>query len=54
MEARSTDVDRTLASAYSHLAGLYPPTDDEKFKEDIDWQPIPVHTVANPNDHVSS
>lgn len=42
---RSTDVDRTLDSAYSNLAGLFPPTGDEMWNDKISWQPIPVHTV---------
>ncbi|XP_054734328.1 prostatic acid phosphatase [Anastrepha obliqua] len=42
---RSTDIDRTLASAMSNLAGLYPPVGNEIWNKDIAWQPIPVHTI---------
>uniref|UniRef100_A0A5S6R2S9 acid phosphatase n=1 Tax=Trichuris muris TaxID=70415 RepID=A0A5S6R2S9_TRIMR len=42
---RSTDSDRTLASAYCNLAGLFPPTKDQIWNSMIYWQPIPVHTV---------
>lgn len=39
---QSTDYDRTLMSAQANLAGLFPPThDDEKWHDEIQWQPIP-------------
>ncbi|XP_021935195.1 prostatic acid phosphatase isoform X2 [Zootermopsis nevadensis] len=49
---RSTDVDRTLMSAASNLAGLYPPEGDQKWNKNIDWQPIPVHTVPESMDEI--
>lgn len=49
---RSTDVDRTLMSAASNLAGLYPPEGDQKWNRNIDWQPIPIHTVPEKMDEV--
>nr|XP_056713042.1 prostatic acid phosphatase-like [Euleptes europaea] len=41
----STDVDRTIMSAQTTLAGLYPPTGSQIWSHRITWQPIPVHTV---------
>ncbi|CAF3407362.1 unnamed protein product [Rotaria socialis] len=59
---RSSDYDRTLMSAYSNLVGLYPSTKNfelpESFlhsntwPESLPWQPIPVHTVPKPIDHL--
>jgi len=48
---RSTDVDRTLMSAQSNLAGLFPPHLNETWSADIaGWQPLPVHTVPHKSD----
>ncbi|XP_058460878.1 prostatic acid phosphatase [Malaya genurostris] len=51
---RSTDVDRTLMSAESNLAGLYPPNGADVWDSAIQWQPIPVHTIPEPLDEVLS
>lgn len=48
----STDVDRTLMSAYCNLAGLYPPIGGEVWNENIAWQPIPVHTKPQEVDYI--
>lgn len=48
---RSTSIDRALMSAYSVLAGLYPPSSGE-WSTDIGWQPIPVHTVPEVEDYL--
>ncbi|KAL1501596.1 hypothetical protein ABEB36_006893 [Hypothenemus hampei] len=42
---QSTDVDRTLMSAASNLAGLYPPLDDQVWNSAVNWQAIPIHTT---------
>ncbi|XP_063293752.1 lysosomal acid phosphatase [Pelobates fuscus] len=49
---RSTDVDRTLMSAEANLAGLYPPAGSQVFNPNISWQPIPVHTLPESQDHL--
>ncbi|KAJ8972001.1 hypothetical protein NQ314_000432 [Rhamnusium bicolor] len=49
---RSSDVDRTLMSAESNLAGLYPPVSKQVWDQDIKWQPIPIHTTSEKEDAV--
>lgn len=39
-------------SAQANLAGLFFPTEDEKWSSKILWQPIPVHTVPKSLDYV--
>lgn len=51
---RSSDIDRTLMSAQAVLNGLYPPNDAQRFRDNLDWQPIPVHTVPLSEDYVSN
>ncbi|XP_060103698.1 lysosomal acid phosphatase-like [Heteronotia binoei] len=50
----STDVDRTIMSAQSNLAGLYPPTGSQIWNHRIAWQPIPVHTLPRKYDQLLS
>ncbi|XP_065845111.1 lysosomal acid phosphatase-like, partial [Oscarella lobularis] len=45
IHVRSTDVDRTLMSAECQMAALYKPTGRQVFLENLDWQPVPIHTV---------
>lgn len=49
---QSTDFDRSLCSAQTALAGLFPPTELETWNKNIWWQPIPVHTTKLDQDHV--
>ncbi|ENN71660.1 prostatic acid phosphatase [Dendroctonus ponderosae] len=49
---RSTDVDRTLMSAQANLAGLYPPVGTDVWKDNLAWQPIPIHSIPENMDAV--
>lgn len=49
---QSTDMDRTLMSAAAVLAGLFPPTADQVWNENINWQPIPIHTIPANSDYI--
>ena len=57
MYVRSDDEPRTLQSAYSNLAGMFPTSDvitapplDAHWPEG--YTPVPVHTVEHRGDHV--
>lgn len=39
-------------SAQTNLSGLFPPTEEEVWNEQLAWQPIPVHTVPVKDDYV--
>lgn len=51
----SSHSDRALTSAQAFSNGLYPPTsDNDYFDLNVQWQPIPIHTVGEEkNDPVS-
>ncbi|KAK3108045.1 hypothetical protein FSP39_000109 [Pinctada imbricata] len=49
---RSTDKDRTLMSAYTVLAGLFPAHGTQRWNKNMTWQPIPVHTIPLNDDHL--
>uniref|UniRef100_A0A1B6MG81 Acid phosphatase n=1 Tax=Graphocephala atropunctata TaxID=36148 RepID=A0A1B6MG81_9HEMI len=44
VRVQSTGVDRTLMSAQLVSAGLFPPVGYEKWRTELDWQPIPIHS----------
>ncbi|XP_033101965.1 lysosomal acid phosphatase-like [Anneissia japonica] len=48
----STDTHRTVMSAQSNLAGLYPPNDAQVWNEEIPWQPIGIFTYPGDQDRV--
>ncbi|XP_076460399.1 prostatic acid phosphatase-like [Babylonia areolata] len=48
----SSNVNRCLMSAYCNLAGLYPPQGEQVWNPKLLWQPIPVHTRPEDEDHV--
>jgi len=49
---QSSDVDRSLMSASTNLAGLYPPKDNYSiWNENIAWQPIPIHSITSSIDN---
>ncbi|KAL4721061.1 hypothetical protein ACJJTC_003348 [Scirpophaga incertulas] len=49
---QSSDASRCLMSAYTFLAGLYPPTERQMWHPEIPWQPIPVHSLPRDLDNV--
>lgn len=52
IETWSTDFERTKASAQLLLAGLFPPKDQQIWKEGLCWQPIPVNYSSLATDEV--
>lgn len=50
--AQSTDFDRTKMSLLLVLAGLYPPTEIQKWNPQLDWMPIPFEYEKDKLDHV--
>lgn len=45
-------MDRTLMSALADLSGFYPPTGKDVWNPNLNWQPIPVHTVPERLDSI--
>ncbi|XP_005895702.2 prostatic acid phosphatase [Bos mutus] len=52
VHVRSTDIDRTLMSAMTNLAALFPPEGISIWNPSLLWQPIPVHTVPVSEDQL--
>ena len=50
---RSSDVDRTIMTAESVLAGMYPVILQQWWDSDYRWQPTSQHTVPVGEDNVS-
>lgn len=51
---RSSDYDRTIMSAAANLIGFFPTESDQMWTEEIQWRPIPIHTVPIHLDHIVS
>ncbi|XP_032513529.2 prostatic acid phosphatase-like [Danaus plexippus] len=49
---RSSDRSRCMMSAYTFLAGLYPPSERQMWHPEIPWQPIPVHSLPAHLDNI--
>lgn len=50
---KSSDKSRCMMSAYTFLAGLFPPSERQQWHPEILWQPIPVHSLPSQLDNVS-
>lgn len=50
--SRSSDVDRCIESSHSVMAGLYPPTKQFIWNDQLLWTPAPVHSVPASEDYV--
>lgn len=49
---RSSDTDRTLMSALSNAAGMFPPSGNQIWNHSFDWQPVPIHTIPLEEDYL--
>lgn len=52
IQVMSSDLSRTLMSAYCVLAGLYEPQGEDIWMEPIKWQPIPVRSLPRNLDNL--
>ncbi len=51
---RATDTNRALESAEAMMAGIYPPSGDQIWNQDLLWQPISIHSQPSELDIVSN
>jgi hypothetical protein len=52
--ALSSDSDRAIMSLLAHLAGLFPPEEEDSWSEQItNWQPIPFRTIPSAVDRTN-
>nr|XP_026484685.1 lysosomal acid phosphatase-like [Vanessa tameamea] len=49
---KSSDKSRCMMSAYTFLAGLFPPSERQMWHPELAWQPIPVHSLPRHLDNV--
>lgn len=46
LKIHSSDYDRTIMSAQCFMAGFYPPQKSQILKEELNWQPVPIHVTS--------
>lgn len=49
---QSTDTDRTHMTASAFLAGAFPPSGKEIWNNNLEWIPIPIHSIPQNEDNV--
>jgi len=49
----SSEADRTIMSAELCLAGLYPTENGTLWNAELQWQPVPLHTIEAKQDNVN-
>lgn len=50
---QSTDTDRTGMTASAFLAGAFPPSGKQIWNKDLEWIPIPIHSISSTEDNVN-
>jgi len=51
--AQSSDLDRTIITAQICLAGMFPAENGTAWNPDLNWQPVPLRTIATEHDNVN-